>query len=163
MTHRLTRLLQPKSIAVFGGGWTERVVEQCLRMGFQGDIWPGHPKKEQIAGLPSFASIDDLPCAPDASFVGVNRQATIDIVGGLAQMGAGGPSVSPLGSARCATEKVWSNSCPSPPGLIAGAIRLGSFVFSRGEGYIALLGFINEGRSHDFIANRYKPIRRGAD
>ncbi len=90
MTHKLTRLLQPNSIAVFGGGWSERVVEQSLQMGFQGDIWPVHPTKDKIAGLPCFASVDDLPAAPDASFIGVNRQATIDIVGALARRGGGG-------------------------------------------------------------------------
>lgn len=90
MKRDLSRLLRPKSIAIFGGGWSERVVQQCVDMGFEGDIWPVHPKKESIAGLKCYASAEALPAAPDASFIGVNRNATVDIVGDLARMGAGG-------------------------------------------------------------------------
>ncbi|WP_424944696.1 acetate--CoA ligase family protein [Aliiroseovarius crassostreae] len=90
MSKDLSRILRPRSIAVVGGGWSERVVEQCRKMGFEGDIWPIHPKKTEIAGLPCFAHVDDLPYAPDASFIGVNRHATIDIVKALSARGAGG-------------------------------------------------------------------------
>jgi len=41
-------------------------------------------------GLPCYRSIDELPVAPDASFVGVNRLLSIDVVAALAQRGAGG-------------------------------------------------------------------------
>lgn len=90
MSKDLSRLLRPQSIAVFGGGWSERVVEQCQKMGFQGDIWPIHPRKSEIAGLPCYARVEDLPSAPDASFIGVNRHATIDIVKALSARGGGG-------------------------------------------------------------------------
>ncbi len=91
MTRDLSRLLRPKSIAVVGGGaWCRAVVAQCLKMGFEGDIWPVHPKAEQIEGLAAFPSVDALPSAPDATFVGVNREATIDIVRSLSGMRAGG-------------------------------------------------------------------------
>ena len=91
MTRDLTRLLRPKTIAVIGGGaWCRSVIEQCRRMGFQGDIWPVHPKASEIVGLPAFLAVDALPSAPDATFIGVNRDATIDIVAQLSQMNAGG-------------------------------------------------------------------------
>jgi acyl-CoA synthetase (NDP forming) len=88
--HDLSRLLRPKSIAVLGAGWAFNVIEQCRKMGFAGPIWPVHPTKSHIGGLPSFASLADLPYAPDATFVGVNRYATIDVVAELSAMGAGG-------------------------------------------------------------------------
>ncbi len=91
MTPRLSRLLRPETIAVIGGGdWCRLVVEQCRSMGFAGQIWPVHPKAEEIAGLPAYASVADLPAAPDASFIGVNRFATVDIVADLASRDAGG-------------------------------------------------------------------------
>jgi acyl-CoA synthetase (NDP forming) len=40
--------------------------------------------------LPVFPSIEDLPDAPDASFIGVNRHATIDVVRALSQRDSGG-------------------------------------------------------------------------
>ena len=91
MTPRLSRLLRPETIAVIGGGdWCRLVVEQCRSMGFAGQIWPVHPKAEEIAGLPAYASVADLPAAPDASFIGVNRFATVDIVADLSARNAGG-------------------------------------------------------------------------
>lgn len=88
---RLDRLLRPRSIAVIGGGvWCANVIEQCRKVGFQGEIWPVHPTKPEVGGLPAYPSIEDLPSAPDASFVGVNRNVTIEAVAALAAVGAGG-------------------------------------------------------------------------
>ena len=86
----LNRLLRPRSIAVLGSGWAENVIEQCHKMGFQGPIWPVHPKRDTVGGLPAYASLADLPGAPDATFIGVNRHATVEVVRELATMGAGG-------------------------------------------------------------------------
>ncbi len=86
----LTRLLRPRSIAVLGAGWAENVIEQCQKMGFAGPVWPVHPKRAEIGGLRAYASLADLPHAPDATFIGVNRHATVEVVAELAAMGAGG-------------------------------------------------------------------------
>lgn len=91
MTRDLSRLIRPKSIAVIGGGvWCASVIEQCRRIGYDGAVWPVHPKRAEMAGLRTYASVDDLPAAPDASFIGVNRSATVDTVEQLSAMGAGG-------------------------------------------------------------------------
>ncbi|MCA2006588.1 acetate--CoA ligase family protein [Tritonibacter mobilis] len=87
----LKMLFRPDSIAVIGGGtWCSAVIEQCRKMGFAGDIWPVHPKAEEVAGLPAYRDIEALPFAPDASFIGINRLATIDVVKALSARGAGG-------------------------------------------------------------------------
>ena len=59
-------------------------------MGFDGTIWPVHPSRDEVAGRPVCRSVEDLPEAPDAAFVGVNRHATVDAVANLAARGAGG-------------------------------------------------------------------------
>ena len=87
---RLDRLLRPRHIAVLGAGWALNVIEQCRKMGFPGPVWPVHPTKAEIGGLKAYASLADLPEPPDATFIGVNRFATIDVVAELAAMGAGG-------------------------------------------------------------------------
>jgi acetate---CoA ligase (ADP-forming) len=87
---RLDRLLRPRHIAVLGAGWALNVIEQCRKMGFQGPVWPVHPTKAEIGGLQAYPSLAELPEAPDATFIGVNRFATIDVVAELAAMGAGG-------------------------------------------------------------------------
>ncbi|MFN3954896.1 MAG: acetate--CoA ligase family protein [Pararhodobacter sp.] len=86
----LTRLLRPRSIAVLGAGWAANVIEQCRKMGFEGPVWPVHPSRTEIAGTPCLPSLAALPSPPDATFIGVNRHATLDVVAELAAMGAGG-------------------------------------------------------------------------
>lgn len=86
----LSRLLNPKSIALFGGAWAENVIVQLQKSGYAGDIWPVHPKRDTICGIPCFQDISQLPSPPDASFVGVNRALTIEVIEKLSQMGAGG-------------------------------------------------------------------------
>lgn len=86
----LDRLLRPRHIAVLGAGWALNVIEQCRKMGFAGPVWPVHPTKAEIGGLKAYASIADLPEPPDATFIGVNRHATIDVVRELSERGAGG-------------------------------------------------------------------------
>lgn len=91
MSKDLNRLLRPKSIAVIGGGaWCQQVILQSERMGYAGHIWPVHPKASDIAGHAVFARLEDLPQAPDAVFIGINRHATIEAVQALSAMGAGG-------------------------------------------------------------------------
>ncbi len=88
---RLERLFRPKSIAVIGGGaWCHEVIVQCQKIGFAGQIWAVHPNKGEFAGLTPFRAVTDLPHAPDAVFIGVNRQTTISVVKDLAAMDAGG-------------------------------------------------------------------------
>src|SRR5690606_39092175 len=77
MIRSLDRLIRPKSIAVFGGKEARRVIFQCDKMGFSGEIWPVHPRETEILGRKCYRSVTELPGAPDASFVGVNRELTI--------------------------------------------------------------------------------------
>ncbi len=87
----LDRLLRPRSIAVIGGGfWGSNVVDQCRQIGFAGPVWPVHPTRDTVGGLPAFRSVADLPEAPDATFIGVNRDLTIDMLRALDARGAGG-------------------------------------------------------------------------
>ena len=86
----LSRLFSPRSIAVFGGWWAENVIEQCQKSGFDGDIWPVHPKRDAIHGIPCYRSLADLPGVPDAAFLGINRHAVIDVAAELSAMGCGG-------------------------------------------------------------------------
>lgn len=84
------RMLQPGSIAVFGGRHCSQLIQQCDRLGFQGVIWPVHPKKNHIEGRRVYRSVEDLPGSPDACFIAVNRHQTIDVVRSLAARDAGG-------------------------------------------------------------------------
>lgn len=87
----LRRLLSPQNVVVIGGGvWGRSVIEQCQKLGFEGKIFAVHPTAETLAGVPTYRSVSDLPNAPDAAFIGVNRIATIEQVRTLSAKGAGG-------------------------------------------------------------------------
>ncbi|WP_305971217.1 MULTISPECIES: acetate--CoA ligase family protein [unclassified Mameliella] len=87
----LARLLHPRSIAVIGGGgWCANVIRECRRMGFDGPLWPVHPTRAEVGGLPAVARVEDLPESPDAVYIGINRAATVEAVRLLSAAGAGG-------------------------------------------------------------------------
>ena len=86
----LSRLLNPRSICAIGGREAARVVEQCRRMDFAGAVYPVHPERESVSGLRCYRSVEELPEAPDAAFVGVRRDRTVEVVRALAARGAGG-------------------------------------------------------------------------
>ena len=49
-----------------------------------------HPTRDSIAGVSAVSSVSELPWAPDASFIGVNRVVTIDVLKKLSQRKSGG-------------------------------------------------------------------------
>lgn len=105
MKRDLTRLFQPKAIAVIGGGaWCEQVISQSQQFGFNGEIWPVHPERKTVSGLQSYPALEDLPDAPDAVFIGINRDATIKAVQGLNALGAGGAVCFASGFAEASTQ-----------------------------------------------------------
>lgn len=105
MVFDLSRLLRPKSIAVIGGGaWCAQIIRQSRRMSFAGSINVVHPRGEVIEGVQAMASLDQLETLPDAVFVGVNRQATIEVVAKLAEMGVGGAVCFASGFSEAAAE-----------------------------------------------------------
>ncbi|MEM7359139.1 MAG: acetate--CoA ligase family protein [Pseudomonadota bacterium] len=86
----LGRFLNPGSIAVYGGSWAANVIRQLQKTRYAGEIWPVHPNREEVCGIKCFASSAELPAAPDAAFIGVNRERSIGVVEELKSMNAGG-------------------------------------------------------------------------
>lgn len=101
----LTRLLAPKVIAVIGGGaWCASIIGAARNIGFEGRIVPVHPTKAQVAGVAAVASVEAVDGVIDAAFVGVNRQATIEVVRALRAVGAGGAICFASGFSEAAAE-----------------------------------------------------------
>lgn len=84
-------MLAPRRIAVIGGGaWAAGVLGAAGRLGFDGEITFVHPKGRAPEGARVVTSLAGLDEVPDAAFIAVNRHATIETVGRLRAMGAGG-------------------------------------------------------------------------
>ena len=83
----LQRLLNPASVAVIGGEAAAEVIRQCRRIGYAGTLLPVNPQRQDMEGLPCYASVADLPTTPDAGFIAIPPRATIDVVRELAARG----------------------------------------------------------------------------
>lgn len=85
-------LMTPKSVAIIGasddvsriGG---RPIAAMLTAGFQGRILPVNPKRDIIQGLPCYASVDDLPEAPEAAIIAVAAKFVLSTVEALGRKG----------------------------------------------------------------------------
>jgi hypothetical protein len=58
MRRPLDRLLRPKSVVVIGDvSWCASVVGQRRRMRFAKNIWPVHPKRDEVGGAAALARL----------------------------------------------------------------------------------------------------------
>ena len=96
----LSRLLNPKSIAFVGGNECAIAIRRTLELGFTGKIYAVHPKREDLAGIPTLKSAEDIPEAVDAAFIAVKNEPTIEVVRALAAKGCGGAVIYAAGFAE---------------------------------------------------------------
>jgi acyl-CoA synthetase (NDP forming) len=102
----LKRLLVPRSVALIGGGaWTDAVEASGRKIGFSGETWRVHPTRESTAGTRYYRSVDELPGAPDASFIAAPSGDVPGIAAALARRGAGGFVCFAAGFDETATER----------------------------------------------------------
>lgn len=107
------RLLRPRSVAVIGASADRaktagRPLHYLRRHGFTGDVWPINPRYEEIDGARCYASVADLPGAPDVAILLVGPSHAeqylrdLDAAGAGAAIAIGGgyAEVGPEGAAR---------------------------------------------------------------
>ncbi len=78
MSSRLDAIFQPKSIAVVGASTTEGtigyvILDNLLRFGFKGKIFPINQKADQIRDLKAYPSVLDVPEDIDLAIIVVKR------------------------------------------------------------------------------------------
>ena len=96
----LTRFLNPKSIAFIGGNECAIAITRTREFGFAGKIWAVHPKREELGGVKSVKSVEDIEGPIDAAFIAVKREPTIEIVRALKKKQCGGAVVYAAGFAE---------------------------------------------------------------
>ncbi|MEE2774653.1 MAG: acetate--CoA ligase family protein [Pseudomonadota bacterium] len=82
--------MSPKHIAFFGGRDAKVAIAEAIRRGYAGEIWPVNPNRKEIAGYRCYKSVDELPEAPDASFLAIPATSVNSIIQNLDNRGAGG-------------------------------------------------------------------------
>ena len=90
LTERLDALLNPESIAVVGGRRAILAMEQSRRLGFRGPMWLVNPTTDRLGGHTAHPSLSALPQQPDAVFVAVEADKTVDVVADAAGLGVNG-------------------------------------------------------------------------
>lgn len=78
----LIPLLQPRSVAIVGASPRENtlgnnVVVNLARFGYAGRIFPVHPSAPEVAGMPAFRSLAELPQAPDCAVLAVSADKVL--------------------------------------------------------------------------------------
>ncbi len=89
---RLSKILQPKAIAVIGasrkeGSLGKMFLEAVVRMRFTGTIYPINPKADFIDGIKVYPSLDALPETPDMAIILLAYQYVLPALEELAQKG----------------------------------------------------------------------------
>jgi acetyl-CoA synthetase len=87
---RIRRLLAPRSIALIGGVWADAVAAASRAIGYDGPLWRVHPTRPSSSETHYFRSVDELPDAPDATFLAAPCHEAPAIAAALARRGAGG-------------------------------------------------------------------------
>ncbi len=85
-------ILNPRSIAVVGASndpakLTGRPIAFLQAQGYDGSIYPVNPRSDAVAGLKSYASIADLPEAPDLGLILLGANRVVDAVRDLSERG----------------------------------------------------------------------------
>lgn len=87
----LSQLLSPKKIAVVGAtekiGPARNTIKCLLDIGFEGDIYPIHPRYEQVFGIDCYKNLFELPEKPDLVIVAVRAELVVDIIKQCEQLG----------------------------------------------------------------------------
>jgi acetate---CoA ligase (ADP-forming) len=86
----LNRLLAPRHIALIGGQWADAAAAAARTIGYTGEVWRIHPTRPSSAQSHYFRSVDELPEAPDATFIAAPNREVPAIAAALARRGAGG-------------------------------------------------------------------------
>jgi acetate---CoA ligase (ADP-forming) len=101
----LSRLLNPRSIALVGGVWTDPVAAANRTVGYSGRILRVHPTRPATHDQPYYRTVADLPETPDAAFVAVPKGEVPGVAAALAARETGGFVCFAAGFSETATDE----------------------------------------------------------
>lgn len=139
----LEAVLAPRSVAIVGASddvtrWGGSALQNILAGGFEGAVYPVHPKGGEFFGLPVTAGLEELPESPDLALLAVGARqlpelipqcgragvrAAVAIAAGFSETGAAGVEAEAR-LARAATAAGVTLIGPNCMGLIANATSL---------------------------------------
>ncbi len=89
MPHPLDPMFRPRRVAFIGGSNLKPTLGYHRDLGFDGETWVVNPRYDEIEGYRCYARLEDLPAAPDLAFIAIRREAAVEAVEILKQLGCG--------------------------------------------------------------------------
>lgn len=88
----LYRIANPKSIVVFGASNSissmgTSLLDSVLSLGFDGDLYPIHPKEDKVQNLKAYRSVLDLPKVPDLALIVLPTRIVSEALGACGRKG----------------------------------------------------------------------------
>ncbi|MES2171864.1 MAG: acetate--CoA ligase family protein [Actinomycetota bacterium] len=85
MTISFDRMLSPRSIAVVGASTDPnslgyKAIGVLDGYGFTGDVYPVHPRYEEVAGRRAYASVRDVPAGTDLAVIAVSAPRVAEVI-----------------------------------------------------------------------------------
>ncbi len=82
---QMTHLLSPKSLVIVGASadhskYTGRTVKYILKYRYPGKLYAVNPGRTEVAGIPCFPSVKDLPEAVDTAFIQIAAKAVPGVI-----------------------------------------------------------------------------------
>jgi acetyltransferase len=92
---RINKMFYPERITVIGATDSpDRVgynlLESVVFGGFNGEVYPVHPRLETLLGLKVYPSVEELPATPDLAIVSLNQHGTVEALEQCGKMGVQG-------------------------------------------------------------------------
>ena len=88
----LSAVFEPRSVAVVGASRTPgkagfNILENLLRLGYEGQVYPVNPKAEEILGLKAYPAVDQIPGQVDAAIIATPAPAVVEVMRDCARKG----------------------------------------------------------------------------
>lgn len=116
--HFLKKFFEPESIAIVGASNNPsrinyNLTANLVQLGFQGRIYPVHPKEEAVLGLEAYPNVKHIPETVDLAVIGVSQAHTLGILRDCAEKGIKRVTVIAGGFSETGEEGKRSQ-CPEP-------------------------------------------------
>jgi len=83
--------LAPRSVAIVGASersFIARVaVENCRSLGYEGEIYPIHPRNDRFLDLPCYPELASLPLVPECTLIALNAERAVGAVEEACRLG----------------------------------------------------------------------------
>ena len=88
----LSAVFEPRSVAIIGASTTPgkagfNILENLLRLGYKGKVYPVNPKAEEILGLKAYPAVDQIPGQVDAVIIATPARVVVDVIRDCAKKG----------------------------------------------------------------------------